>query len=95
MISILLVLHLSLMGPSVGTNAATASCSFEHPNYQGTCVETVSPEPDQTALQACRVVLACLNDTRCVKTYCKATTIRGGWTLVSAEAAASDAAGRR
>jgi len=49
----------------------------------GTCVEKVTPEEDQSHLAACRVVLACLNDTRCVKTYCQATTIRGGWTLVS------------
>ncbi|MBP1605479.1 MAG: hypothetical protein H6Q08_853 [Acidobacteria bacterium] len=62
---------------------ATVECAFQHPRYVGTCVEKVTPEEDQSHLAACRVVLACLNDTRCVKTYCQATTIRGGWTLVS------------
>ena len=53
---------------------STVACTFDHPDYAG-----------QTPMQACGVVLACLNDTRCVKTYCGATTIRGGWRLVSAK----------
>jgi len=34
-------------------------------------------------VQACRVILGCLNNSQCVKTYCQSTTIRGGWSLVS------------
>ena len=32
----------------------------------------------------CKPILDCLNDTRCIKTYCGATTIRQGWVLESA-----------
>lgn len=58
-------------------------CTFAHPQYVGTCVEKVTPTEKQTPVQACRVILDCLNSIRCVKTYCQATTIRGGWSLVS------------
>jgi hypothetical protein len=73
--------------PSVAP--ATVECAFQHPQYSGTCLERVTPDKDQSHLAACRAVLACLNDTRCVKTYCQATTIRGGWTLVSPKPDAS------
>ena len=59
------------------------ACTFAHPQYAGNCVETVTPADKQTPVQACRVVLGCLNNAQCVKTYCQSTTIRGGWTLVS------------
>jgi hypothetical protein len=36
--------------------------------------------------QACEVILSCLNDARCVKTYRQATSLRGGWTLRSVKA---------
>lgn len=62
---------------------SAAECAFEHAQYAGRCVERVTPAEKQTPLQACRAVLACLNDPRCVKTYCNATTLRGGWRLVS------------
>lgn len=63
----------------------TVECTFSNPGYSGPCaVSEVTPRslaPDA----ACRQVLACLNDARCVtKTYCNATTVRGGWKLVSA-----------
>lgn len=61
----------------------SVDCVFTNPQYAGTCVEQVTPEKAQTPVQACRVILNCLNDTRCVKTYCQATTIRGGWSLES------------
>jgi hypothetical protein len=58
-------------------------CTFAHPQYAGKCVEKVTPEATQTPVQACRVILDCLNNSQCVKTYCQSTTIRGGWSLVS------------
>jgi hypothetical protein len=83
--TILVTVGLIVFSPSAqqADDQATVECAFQHPRYVGTCVEKVTPEKDQSHLAACRVVLACLNDTRCVKTYCQATTIRGGWTLVS------------
>src|SRR6266566_6829500 len=33
----------------------------------------------------CAQVLSCLNDVRCIKTYCNATTIRTGWKLEKVE----------
>ena len=59
------------------------ACTFTHPQYVGSCVEKVTPTGKHTPVQACRVILDCLNNSRCVKTYCQSTTIRGGWTLVS------------
>jgi len=61
-------------------------CTFANPRYAGSCVEQVTPAASQTPVQACQVILACLNDTRCVKNYCRATTVRGGWSLVSPKA---------
>jgi hypothetical protein len=58
-------------------------CVFEHPRYVGSCVEAVTPRDDQTHLQACQAIIACLNNPQCVTSYCQATTLRGGWTLVS------------
>lgn len=82
---ILLLLAISLPGPAAGEPVAPPAleCVFEHPRYVGSCVEQVTPEDDQTHLQACQAILACLNNTQCVKSYCQATTLRGGWTLVS------------
>ena len=57
-------------------------CTFSNPRYAGSCIEQVTPTGNQTPVQACRVVLDCLNNSQCVKTYCNATTVRGGWTLV-------------
>ena len=37
----------------------------------------------------CSRVLSCLNDARCIRTYCNATTIRGGWKLETVETAAN------
>lgn len=57
-------------------------CTLSNPRYAGSCVEQVTPTGKQTPVEACRVVLGCLNNPQCVKTYCNATTVRGGWTLV-------------
>ena len=69
--------------PAEPFGVAPVACTFTHPQYVGNCVEKVTPTGKQTTVQACRAILACLNNSRCVKTYCQSTTIRGGWTLVS------------
>jgi hypothetical protein len=61
-----------------------AICEFRNPSYAGVCTETPAIPEGQTAADACGAILACLNDARCVKTYCEATEIRHGWTLESA-----------
>ncbi len=64
-------------------DATPVDCTFSNPRYAGSCVEQVTPADKQTPVQACRIVLDCLNNPQCVKNYCNATTVRGGWTLVS------------
>jgi hypothetical protein len=59
-------------------------CGFRNPSYAGLCEER-TPYVQGKKLEAlCRPILDCLNDTRCIKTYCGATTIRQGWVLESA-----------
>ncbi len=79
------ILGLLVLGPALLTRAGSGpiDCTFSNARYAGKCVEQVTPAARQTPVQACRVILDCLNDTRCVKTYCKATTVRGGWSLES------------
>ena len=76
------VLVLLVAGSALLSSAGTdpVDCTFSNPRYAGKCVEQATPSGRQTPVQACRVVLNCLNDPRCVKTYCNATTVRGGWT---------------
>jgi hypothetical protein len=62
----------------------TASCVFSNPAFAGKCKESAAVAAGSTEKQACEVILQCLNDVRCVKTYCQATTVRTGWTLESA-----------
>jgi hypothetical protein len=82
----------SLPTASEATRARTAegkrtvTCTFSHSSYSGLCRQTEVLEKDTTGKQACESILACLNDQRCIKTYCDATTIRGGWRLESVEA---------
>lgn len=84
MIPILLVV-VSLLEPAAftGAGADEVACTFSNPRYAGKCVEHVAPASDQTPVQACTMILDCLNNAHCVKTYCKATTVRGGWSLDS------------
>jgi hypothetical protein len=63
-----------------------ASCVFTHPAFSGKCTENVDVAETSTAVDACSAILDCLNDVRCTKTYCSATTLRGGWKLESASA---------
>ncbi len=71
---------------SVATRQASAkaTCMFTHRAYSGKCTQTVDVDEGSTANDACAVVLDCLNDVRCTKTYCGATSLRGGWKLESA-----------
>ena len=62
------------------------TCSFSNPAYSGFCRVTPKMAAGGSAKKACQGVLACLNDTRCIHTYCNATTIRVGWKLESVAA---------
>ena len=70
--------------PRARQSPAGATCVFTHPAYSGKCTQTVEVAEGSTANDACLVVLDCLNDVRCTKTYCSATSLRGGWRLESA-----------
>jgi hypothetical protein len=79
-------------GPAVspaqeGGTAATrpVTCTFSNPAYSGHCKASASAAKEQTPADACQEILSCLNNVQCLKTYCNATQVRGGWTLVSAE----------
>lgn len=81
-LALLLVLAASLHGAAQAPEATyTAECVLSNPAYSGRC--TVSEESPKAATprKACEAVLSCLNDPRCSKTYCNATTIRSGWKL--------------
>ncbi len=87
----MLVLPLVLLGsvaaaplqePPAHTYVVT--CSFTNPAYSGACGVDEEVASNLPPRAACGRVLSCLNDVRCVKTYCNATTVRRGWKLVSA-----------
>jgi hypothetical protein len=59
-------------------------CGFRNPSYTGLCEERAPYEKGKQLEAICKPILDCLNNTRCIKTYCGATTIRQGWTLESA-----------
>lgn len=59
------------------------TCGFSHPSYSGWCRVTEDLPAGTGSRTFCSRVLACLNDVRCLGTYCNATTIRGGWKLES------------
>ena len=59
------------------------TCSFSNPGYSGFCNETQRVPAGSAPNRVCSVVLRCLNDVRCVETYCRATQIRGGWKLAA------------
>ena len=84
-------------GPSDPARAAAAGsgqkeeppvvCGFRNASYAGLCEERSPYEKDKELKALCQPILDCLNDTRCIKTYCGNTTIRRGWTLESAKRA--------
>jgi hypothetical protein len=67
--------------------ATTVTCDFSNPGYSGWCRVTKQLQPGKRPRGFCSQVLACLNDVRCIRTYCNATTIRGGWKLEKVETA--------
>jgi hypothetical protein len=66
----------------------TVECDFTNPAYSGSCLVSEETPVGLSPRSACRRVLSCLNNPRCVsKTYCNATAIRGGWRLTEARRA--------
>ena len=63
----------------------TVECTFANPAYSGPCGVTEKVSQKLTPRAACTEILGCLNNTQCSKTYCNATTVRGGWSLLKAE----------
>jgi hypothetical protein len=63
----------------------TVECSFSNPGYSGYCGVSEKVSRSVSPGAACQNVLSCLNNSQCTKTYCNATTIRGGWKLESAK----------
>ena len=59
-------------------------CGFRNPSFVGLCEERTPYVKGKQLAALCQPILDCLNDARCIKTYCRATTIRQGWTLESA-----------
>ena len=59
------------------------TCSFSNPGYSGYCREMADVPKNGTGDAVCADILTCLNDNACIKTYCQATTVRGGWKLES------------
>ena len=60
-------------------------CGFRNTAYAGLCEERTPYVKDKKLEAICQPVLDCLNDFRCIKTYCGSTTVRQGWTLESAK----------
>jgi len=67
------------------TPGPQATCVLSNPAFSGPCTQTTPLAPGATAAKACESVLQCLNDVRCLKTYCNATEVRSGWKLESAK----------
>ena len=63
----------------------TVECAFSNPAYSGHCGVSEKVPGRLSPGAACQNVLSCLNNSQCTKTYCNATTIRGGWKLESAK----------
>ena len=59
-------------------------CGLRNASYTGLCEERTPYEKGKKLEALCKPILDCLNDTRCIKTYCGSTTIRQGWVLESA-----------
>jgi hypothetical protein len=84
------ILALALALPAVAPRTVVAppvqvTCTFANPGFVGACVETTTRTEKQKPAAVCQPILSCLNNPRCVQTYCQATTIRQGWSLKSAK----------
>jgi hypothetical protein len=81
-------------GPGAPTTAAAPApgqekeppvvCGFRNMSYTGICEERTPHEKGKQLEAICKPILDCLNDTRCMKSYCGSTTVRQGWVLESA-----------
>jgi len=80
-------LVLLAQAPREASPARRVTCAFSHPSYSGWCRVTEDLPAGTGSRTFCSRVLACLNDVRCLGTYCNATTIRGGWKLESVRTA--------
>ena len=60
-------------------------CGFRNTSYTGLCEERTPYVKGKKLEALCKPILDCLNDTRCIKTYCGSTTVRQGWVLESAK----------
>ena len=84
----LLLAVLASSAPAAMTQDApktrAVTCTLSNASYSGYCKVTEQAPASQSANDACQTVLSCLNDVQCLKTYCNATQVRGGWQLVSA-----------
>jgi hypothetical protein len=79
-LALLAVAALMMTGESSsGTRSVT--CSFSNPGYSGWCRQTETVPNGKSSSQVCAGILACLNDTRCTRTYCNSTEVRGNWKL--------------
>ncbi len=90
--SLYLLLALSLASAHVASSessspdTSTVECTFSNPAYSGLCGVTETVPQGTRVSTACKRILACLNDPQCTtKTYCNATTVRGGWKLVKGQ----------
>ena len=63
----------------------TVECSYSNPAYSGYCFVSEKVSRRLSPPAACQRILSCLNNSQCTKTYCNATTVRGGWKLESAK----------
>lgn len=87
-VAVALLLGVSTGGvaaPENPSSAAQATCVLSNPAYSGQCTQTTPIPSGSTPAQACQAVLECLNNPQCLKTYCDATNVRGGWKLESAK----------
>lgn len=84
-----------LPAPTASSSAGTGQakdeppvvCGFRNPAYTGLCEERTPYVKGKELSAICKPILDCLNDTRCIKTYCGSTTVRSGWVLESAKRA--------
>jgi hypothetical protein len=60
-------------------------CGFRNAAHAGLCEERTPGVKNKKPEDLCKPILDCLNDPRCIKTYCGSTTVRQGWTLESAK----------
>jgi hypothetical protein len=78
------VVHAAGSVPPPPPAPSSATCVFSNPAYSGKCTQTSPIAAGSNEQKTCESILQCLNDTRCLKTYC-GTEIRMGWKLESAK----------